>query len=47
MPVTAEIDAFLQKVRSRRIGGKYSLIEKLGEGGFGAVYLGICVDLYD
>ncbi|KAF2158772.1 hypothetical protein M409DRAFT_30730 [Zasmidium cellare ATCC 36951] len=40
MSETLHADVFIQKVQSKRIGGRYSLISKLGEGGFGAVYLG-------
>ncbi|KAK4980808.1 hypothetical protein LTR28_000791 [Elasticomyces elasticus] len=34
------MDEFMRKVQDRRIDSKYSLVRKLGEGGFGAVYLG-------
>ena len=31
----------MQKIQDRRVNSKYSLVCKLGEGGFGAVYLGM------
>ena len=33
---------FLPKFQDRRIDSKYSLVRKIGEGGYGAVYLGMC-----
>ncbi len=35
------MDDFVKKIQERRIDGKYSLISKIGEGGHGAVYLGM------
>jgi hypothetical protein len=35
-----EQDVFIQKIHSRPIDGKYLLQRKLGQGGYGAVYLG-------
>lgn len=32
---------FIAKIRSKRINSKYSLIQKIGQGGYGAVYLGV------
>ena len=32
---------FIEKLQGRRVDSKYSLVRKLGEGGFGAVYLGM------
>ena len=32
---------FMRKVQDRRVNLKYSLVRKLGEGGHGAVYLGM------
>ena len=34
------MDVFIEKIQKQRINGKYSLICKIGEGGFGAVYRG-------
>lgn len=34
------MDPFVKKLYDRPINGKYVLIEKLGKGGFGVVYLG-------
>ncbi|KAF2211406.1 hypothetical protein CERZMDRAFT_43817 [Cercospora zeae-maydis SCOH1-5] len=38
------MDVFVQKVQSRPINGKHSLVRKLGEGGQGGVYLGRDLD---
>jgi hypothetical protein len=35
------MDVFIKKVQDRRIDSKYSLVRKLGEGGFCSVYLGM------
>ena len=35
------MDEFIRKIQDRRINSKYSLVRKLGEGGHGAVYLGM------
>ena len=32
---------FMNKIQARRIDSKYSLVRKIGEGGYGAVYLGM------
>ena len=32
---------FIEKIQDRRIGSKYSLVRKIGVGGYGAVYLGM------
>jgi len=34
------MDDFVKRIQDKKIGGKYSLVRRLGEGGFGAVYLG-------
>ena len=31
----------MDKIQARRIDSKYSLVRKIGEGGYGAVYLGM------
>jgi hypothetical protein len=36
-----EDDVFIRKVHARPINGKYALIQKIGQGGFGAVYIGM------
>lgn len=37
-----EKDVFIKKIHARPIDGRYALINKLGQGGFGAVYVGAC-----
>ena len=39
-PIPTPMDHFLQKLYDRPINERYLLIRKLGEGGFGVVYLG-------
>ena len=36
-------DGFVQRFLGIRIGGRYQLRERLGEGTFGLVYLGISI----
>ncbi len=35
------MEPFFQKLRDRPINGRYTLVERLGKGGFGVVYLGM------
>ena len=37
----ARMGEFMRKVQARRVNSKYSMVRKLGEGGHGAVYLGM------
>ncbi len=41
--VSTSVDPFTKKLYDRPINGKYVLIERLGKGGFGVVYLGTCL----
>jgi len=38
--VSLSMDPFMEKLYDRPINGKYVLIQRLGKGGFGVVYLG-------
>ena len=41
LPPATTMGEFMRKVQDRRINARYSLVCKLGEGGHGAVYLGM------
>ena len=38
--ICSSMDAFIRKLYDRPFNGKYVLIQRLGKGGFGVVYLG-------
>ena len=36
------MDLFIKKICDRPVNARYVLIERIGKGGFGVVYLGMC-----